>query len=134
MYSRYITTLSTKFLGRKIYTQSANKLQLNASYLDLLYSIASRHFINITPPPQITIHSNPILDIFLNSSSTSKLQTIAQSNAIFLNFFFYTNGFVVNISDPRCTMGIAWIQVFNNQISHSFSAQIQNWYHYTKLN
>src|SRR5260363_159753 len=120
-------TLSTKFLGRKIYTQSTNKLQLNANYLDLLYSIASHHFINIPPLPQITIYNNPILDIFLNSSATSKLQTIAQSNAIFSNFSFYTNGSVVNISDPRCTMEIAWIQVFDNQISHSFSAQIQNW-------
>jgi hypothetical protein len=114
-------------LGRKTYTKLTNKLQLNANQLDLLYSIASRHFINTPPLPQIIIYNNPILDIFLTSSATTKLQTIAQSNSLLSNFCFYTDGSVIHISNPRCSMGIAWIQVSNNHISHSFSAQIQNW-------
>ena len=58
-------TLSTKFLGRKNYTSSSNKLNLHANYLDLLYSIALRNPSYIPSPPTIPIYNNPIYEIFL---------------------------------------------------------------------
>ena len=120
-------TLSTKFLGRKVYKQISNKLKLNANYLDLLFSIASRHSVSIPPLPSITIYLTAINDIFSSNTATNILQSIAQANTTFSEFTFYTDGSVINLGNSRCSMGIAWIQTFNDSIIHQFSAQIQYW-------
>ena len=52
---------------------------------------------------------------------------IAIANSNLLEFTFYTDGSVINLGNSQCSMGIAWIQVFKDQIIHQFSAQIQNW-------
>src|SRR5260364_471046 len=50
-------TLSTKFLGRKVYTQKS-KLKLNANYLDLIFSISITPFSIYTPP---ALHINTLI-------------------------------------------------------------------------
>ena len=64
---------------------------------------------------------------FLLILQTNTLQQIAQANTTLSEFTFYTNGSVTNFGNSRCSMGIAWIQIYNNSIIHQFSAQIQNW-------
>ena len=90
-------SLATKFLGRTVYTNSFKKLNLHSNLLDLLYSIALRHPITIPTSPTITIHNNPILEIFKNSYSTQTLQQIALHNLNYIQLIFYTDGLVIHI-------------------------------------
>ena len=69
-------TLSTKFLGRKTYQDSSNKLKLNANYLDLLYSILLCNPSTIPLPPTLQITSSSITMIFNSNEATQQLESI----------------------------------------------------------
>src|SRR5260364_237510 len=60
-------------------------------------------------------------------TAANNLQTIASANSNLLEFTFYTDRSVIDLGNSRCSMGIVWIQVFNNQVIYQFSAQIQDW-------
>ena len=98
--------LTTKFLGRKINSNSLNKLNLHANLLDLLYSIALRNPVTIPSQPNIIIYNNAVFDIFTQNQAAQILQQIAQSNSSSSQFTFYTDGSVNNITNNRCKMGI----------------------------
>jgi hypothetical protein len=110
------TNLTTKFLGRKINSNSLNKLNLHANLLDLLYSIALRNPVTIPSQPNIIIYNNAVFDIFTQNQAAQILQQIAQSNSSSSQFTFYTDGSVNNITNNRCKMGIGWIQTQNETI------------------
>ena len=117
--------LTTKFLGR---INPINKsLNPNANLLDLVYSIAIRHPIQIPLAPSISISSSQIPQIFETSLSTSLLQNIANNNSHFSELSFYTDGSVIDLGTNQCSMGIGWAQIENSVTIHTFQAQIKYW-------
>src|SRR5205814_9197964 len=91
-YTYYISaTLSTKFLGRKKYNNTPNKLKLNAHYLDLLYLIALKNLTNLPPLPSIIISQSSVYTIFYSNPASHKLEQFASDNQSSSNFTFYTN-------------------------------------------
>jgi ribonuclease HI/endonuclease/exonuclease/phosphatase family metal-dependent hydrolase len=120
-------TLSTKFLGRRVYNSTPNKLNLHANYLDLLYSIALRNPSSAPSSPTIHINQSPVLEIFNSNLASAHLNQLANNNISQNNFTFYTDGSVRNISTEQCSMGIGWIQIYNNSPIQNYSAQILNW-------
>jgi ribonuclease HI len=120
-------TLSTKFLGRKKYSNSLSILNLNSHYLDLLYSIALKTPTNIPDLPSIYIQQNPIDTIFHTNIITNRLNQLANNNITSADLTFYTDGSVTNISTDQCKMSIGWVQIYNNTIQQTFSAPIQHW-------
>ena len=117
--------LSAKFFGRvNTYTKALN---LNANYLDLIYAIAIRHPVQIISPLNITIPTYSIPTIFESCSLTDELQQIANQNTSLSEFNFYTDGSVVELGTPQCSMGIGWVQVTENAILHKFHAQTKLW-------
>ena len=99
-------TLSTKFLGRKTYQDSSNKLKLNANYLDLLYSIALYNPSTIPLPPTLQITSSSITIIFNSNKPTQQLESIYQKNYNQQQFVFYTDRSVIDICTNQCSIGI----------------------------
>ena len=112
---------------QKINSNSLNTLNLHANLLDLLYSIALRNPVTIPSQPNIIIYNNAVFDIFTQNQAAKILQQIAQSNSSSLQFTFYTDGSVNNITNNRCKMGIGWIQTQNETILHQYSAEIKFW-------
>jgi ribonuclease HI len=70
---------------------------------------------------------SPIYSIFNFNSTSSKLEQIATNNLNQLNFIFYTDGSVRNITTERCQMGIGWVQVLDDSAHHTFAAPIKYW-------
>ena len=87
--------LATKFFG-KFNTQN-KQLNLNANYLDLLYSIAIRHPIQAPISNNIYISTTLIPSVFETGSTTNTLQLIANSNYNQSELHFYTDGSVIQI-------------------------------------
>ena len=116
--------LSTQFLGRK----KANKqLNLNANYIDLIQSTIIKKATEIPPTPSINLIDSSIPTIFINNDASSQLTQAALANLLQHQFTFYTDGSVKQLGTNQCSMGIGWVQVHDDQIIQSFSAQITNW-------
>jgi ribonuclease HI len=120
-------TLSTKFLGRKISSNTPNKLNFHANHLDLIYSVALCNPINIPPLPTITIKELQIPPIFTKNLASENLQLILNKNNNSQNFTFYTDGSAGNITTEQCSMGIGWVQIQDSDILHTYQAKIQYW-------
>jgi ribonuclease HI len=120
-------THSTKVWVRPNSNSSDNKLKLNANYIDLIYSLAIRHPLKIPSLPTINLENKFQIDIFKPSEASKNLLNILSQNYNQQNFIFYTDGSVQNISTNQCSMGIGWVQIYGDQIIHSYSAQIQTW-------
>jgi len=116
---------ATKFF-RKFNTQN-KQLNLNANYLDLLYSIAIRHPIQAPISNNIYISTTLIPSVFETGSTTNTLQLIANSNYNQSELHFYTDGSVIQIGTSQCSMGIGWALVQDNNIVHTFQAQTKFW-------
>jgi ribonuclease HI len=117
--------LTTKFLGRINPTNKS--LNPNANLLDLVYSIAIRHPIQIPLAPSLYISSSQIPQIFDTSTSTSLLQNIADNNSHSSELSFYTDGSVIDLGTNQCSMGIGWVQIENSITIHTFQAQTKYW-------
>ena len=118
------TSHATKFFGR--INLSNKSINLNANYLDLIYSLAIRNPTHIPPTPNITIFPQ-IPNIFQSSIALDNLQTIAHNNSNSTELTFYTDGSVRDLGSSQCSMGIGWIQLVNQTITHTFQAQIKYW-------
>jgi len=118
------TSHATKFFGR---LNSDKTINLNANHLDLIYSIAIRNPIYIPPPPNLIISIPQIPSIFHPSPALDTLQLIANYNSNLKELTFYTDGSVLNLGNSQCSMGIGWIQLENQTITHTFQAQIKFW-------
>src|SRR6185295_19336410 len=117
--------LSSKFFS---HVNTYNKtLNFNANHLDLIYSIANRHPIQIPNPPNISITTHLIPTIFEPGILTNNLQQIANYNSQLSELHFFTNGSVINLGTSQCSMGIGWVQILNNNILHTFQAQTRYW-------
>jgi len=129
LHNKYFCSTINKILGYwKTKNDPLNQLNLNANYIDLIYSIAIRHPLNIPPPPTILLPNSPIFDIFKENISSLQLQQIANTNFNSQQLRFYTDGSVKDITTDQCSSGIGWIQVDNNNnIIYSYSAQIKYW-------
>jgi ribonuclease HI len=122
------TNLAIKFLGRKEKNNS-QLLNLNANYLDLVYSIAIRYPLS-TPLilPSIPIDNSIIFKVFNSNFASLSLHKIAIANLNSPSLSFYTDGSVIGICSDQCSAGIGWVQVdSNNLIIQSYSAQIELW-------
>jgi hypothetical protein len=102
-------------------------LNFNANYLDLIYAIAIRHPIQTISSLNITIPTYSIPTIFESCSLTDELQQIANYNINLSELNFYTDGSVVELGTPQCSMGIGWVQVTENTVLHKFHAQTKLW-------
>ena len=73
---------------------------------------------NLPSPSTINIHITDSLipAIFHNSDASSKLSAISLSNLSQHQFTFYTDGSVKQLGTNQCSMGIGWVQVYNDQI------------------
>ena len=118
------TSHATKFFSR--INPSDKSINLNANYLDLIYSLAIRNPIHIPPTPNITI-SPQILNIFQPSIALDNLQTIAYNNSSSTELTFYTDSSVCDLGNSQCSMGIGWAQLADQTITHTFQAQIKYW-------
>ena len=117
--------LATKFFG-KVNLQN-NQLNLNANYLDLLYSIAIRHPSQIPDSTNISIPTTLIPPIFSSYTLTDTLQSIADYNYNQSELHFYTDGSVIQFGTSQCSMGIGWALIEHNNIIHTFQAQTKFW-------
>ena len=118
------TSNAVKFLGRLDIDKS---IKFNANPFDLLHSIQIKTSSNIPTLPSLTIQASQIPSIFLDSPAFNTLQTIAHHNYSSTNLTFYTDGSVINTNTIQCSMGIGWLQLDNNNINHTFNAQISLW-------
>ena len=118
------TSNAAKFHGR---LNSDKSINFNANPLDLIYSIQIKTFANIPTPPNLNIQTSQIPPIFFAGPASDILQTFANHNYNSTHLVFYTDGSVVNPQTTQCTMGIGWLQTNNNQIIHTFQAQILLW-------
>src|SRR6185437_7157175 len=120
----HYTSHVTKFFGR--INPSDKSINLNANYLDLIYSLAIRNSIHIPPTPNITI-SSQILNIFQPSIALDNLQTIVYNNSSSTELTFYTNNSVCDLGNSQCSIGIGWAQLADQTITHTSQAQIKYW-------
>ena len=118
------TSHATKFFGRFNPDKSIN---FNANPLDLIYSINLKNITSIPPSPNLIIHNSQIPPIFLSNPASDILQSIAYYNYYSTNLTFYTDGSVISSENLQCSMGIGWLLVNNNNILHTFQAQISLW-------
>src|SRR5690242_10878072 len=117
--------LATKFFGN--FNTQNRQLNLNANYLDLLYSIAIRHPTQIPNTTNIYIPASLIPPVFDNSDLTDTLQSIANLNYNKPELHFYTDGSVIQAGTSQCSIGIGWVLVQNNNILYTFQAQTKFW-------
>src|SRR5260364_238665 len=115
---------ATKFFGK---LNSDKTINLNANFLDLIYSIALRNPIHIPPLPNLNISTTQLPPIFEPSQAYNTLQSFTHYNSSLSELTFYTDGSVINLGNPQCSMGIGWIQLANQNIIHIFQAQIKFW-------
>jgi ribonuclease HI len=116
--------LATKLLCR---INPDKTLNLHANFLDIAYSVAIRHPLHIPPLPSLTINPQQLPCIFQSCQLTDSLQSIANSNHNLTTISFYTDGSVIELGTPQCSMGIGWVQVDNSTTIHSFHAQVKLW-------
>ena len=120
-------THSTKVWARPLTNNPSNKLKLNANLTDLIYNLAIRYLFTIPPLPSINLKNNYITEIFGFNETSKFLQNIAIQNLNQQELIFYTDGLVQNICTDQCSMGIGWVQIYNNQAIQTFAAQIKTW-------
>jgi len=118
------TSHATKFFGRLNPDKSVN---LNANYLDLIFSTAARNPTSIPILPNLLIPTAQIPSFFYSSPALDTLQSICHYNSHLTELTFYTDGSVIDLGNSQCSMGIGWIQLYNQNILHTFQSQIKFW-------